>query len=301
MKYKIAVLLTCFNRRDKTSTALRGLIDIIHNFTLHDLDIHIFLTDDGCTDDTANAAKSAVGDIPLTIIKSDGSAFWAGGMRLAWSTAIDTNISFDFFLLINDDTVFKPNCFEELFNAHFYATEQYGIGGVYSGFISSVKDENIITYGAKEYSKSFFSKAVALRPTGKPQICSMVNANILLVTSNVVESIGILDNVFIHAAADMDYGLRAKSAGFPVLTTANVCGYCEYDHDGSDEERLKVMNLTLKERKKYLDRPNIKQYHDSIEFYRRYDKLRFVIFKLSYYLNLYFPSLYYSIYKRRGH
>ena len=300
----IAVLLTCHNRRNKTVNAInsiKGACEYYNAKSQTHINIAIFLTDDGCTDNTSEVVREIAEDIPLTILKADGNAFWAGGMRLAWEQAINYPTNFDFYLLINDDTTFKEECFFELYNTHIFSINTYRRAGVYSGFISGNRDESDITYGAKVYKKSILSKAAPLLPNGKPQECSMVNANFLLVSNNVVEKIGILDDGFIHAAADMDYSLRAKKAKFPVLTTSHVCGYCKNDHDDSDAEQNKVIVMPFKERKTYLNRPNIKQYHDSLEFYWRYDKIRWILFGLSYILNLYIPTIYYKLYKTRGH
>lgn len=301
---KVAVLLTCHNRVKKTLLSLKSLYEAVdyYNKRANDnIEISVFLTDDGCTDGTSDNVTSTFHNKNISIVKANGNAFWAGGMRIAWDYAINTGSEYDFFLLINDDTILKQDCVIELLNTHLYSIEHYSKGGIYSGFVGSFDDENVIIYGAKSYTKSFWVKAESLKPNGKPQKCAMVNANILMVCKDVVNSIGILDDIYIHAAADMDYGIRAQKAGFPVLTTSKICACCEYDHPNSDSEREKVVNMSLKERKEFLERPNIKQYHDSLIFYKRYDKVRYYIFALSYYLNLYLPSLYYFLNKKRGH
>ena len=298
---RIAVLLTCYNRKNKTINALRSLFDSIEFFEnkFNKLQVTVYLTNDGCTDGTPEEVEKQFTNKNIVIINADGNAYWAGGMRMAWKEAIKDD--YDFYLLINDDTLLKNECICELFNTNNYALTNFGKRGVYSGFVSSAYDESRITYGAKKYYNSFKTRAELLHPIGKPQECTLVNANILLVSKDVVDSIGILDDIYIHAAADMDYGMKAYRKGFPVLTTSYVCGFCENDHDNSDTEREKVVNMTLKERKAYIDRPNIKQYHDSAAYYWRYDKLRFVLLKCSYFLNLFCPSIYYRIYKRRNH
>ena len=53
MKY-CAVLLTVFNRKDKTLQCLSRLFD---QLPVEDLQIDVFQTDDGCTDGTAEAER----------------------------------------------------------------------------------------------------------------------------------------------------------------------------------------------------------------------------------------------------
>lgn len=300
----VAVLLTCFNRREKTIKSLSLLYAACDEYNRTEnekLYVDVFLTDDGCSDGTSDAVLSLFGNKSIEIIFSDGNAYWAGGMRLAWRASLNKNKKYDFFLLINDDTELKHNCFNDLMNTHRFSVNKYGKSGVYTGFVSKPGDENKVTYGAKIYSRGIIHSATLLKPTGVPQKCSLVNANILLVSKNVVEHIGILDDAFIHGGADMDYGMRAVKSGLPVLTSSYICGYCENDHDTADVERDKVQKMTLKERRDFLRRPNIKQYHDGLVFFWRYNKIKYILLYLSYFLNLFCPSLYYNIYKKRGH
>ena len=50
-KIKIAAILSCHNRKIKTMACLESLFSIIP-------DIDVYLTDDGCTDGTPEAASS---------------------------------------------------------------------------------------------------------------------------------------------------------------------------------------------------------------------------------------------------
>lgn len=295
--FKIAVLLTCFNRKEKTIKALMSVQKAaeIYNSS-HDsrLTLHVFLTNDGCNDGTPEAARALFLPEEINIIDSDGNSYWAGGMRLAWKQAMDSHLKWDFYLLINDDVEFVPSAFETLFYTHEYAITKYGKGGVYSGFICSKSEPNRIIYGAKSYKKNLLSKAYDLSPTGAPQQCLMVNANILMVCPNVVDGIGQLDTVFIHGGADWDYGIRASRAGFPVLATPEICGVGENDHDNDFQERKKVVKMSLSERRSFLNKPN-KGYQDALYFFKRYNKFKFFITKLAYQINLYLPSLFYNL------
>jgi GT2 family glycosyltransferase len=103
----IAVLLTCFNRKDKTIACLKSLLLTIENYNHNatdKLNLSIFLTDDACTDGTAKAAKEICQEEDIHIIKGNGNLYWAGGMRMAWNEALKHKQTWNFFLLLNDDT-----------------------------------------------------------------------------------------------------------------------------------------------------------------------------------------------------
>lgn len=296
MNYNIAVLLTCHNRKEKTKVAISSLLVAKEKFVkemLCNINLFFYVTDDGCTDGTIKVLKNSFPNESIDVVQADGNAYWAGGMRLAWERALESHNDRDFYLLINDDVVFLPDAFHDLYATHNYCLAKYGVGGVYSGFVSDINNKSQILYGAKEY-KSFLSHIYDIHPKETPQICSMTNANILFVCKKVVDSIGILDKEYIHGGADWDYGMRASMANLPVLTTYGICGYSENDHDTNSQERDRVVNMKLLERKKFLNRPN-REYHDAFVFFKRYNLLRYVILKGAYFLNLFFPKLYYYL------
>ena len=105
----IAILLTCHNRREKTSGCLLSLRNQI-GLAASVFQLNIFLVDDGCNDGTAEAALKIWPS--ANIIAGDGTLFWCGGMRKAWSAA--AAIDPDYYLLVNDDTVLFPQAVTEL-------------------------------------------------------------------------------------------------------------------------------------------------------------------------------------------
>lgn len=51
----IATILTCFNRKDKTLSCLRHLYDAQDYYNLkseNKINVSVYITDDGCTDNT---------------------------------------------------------------------------------------------------------------------------------------------------------------------------------------------------------------------------------------------------------
>lgn len=299
---KIAVLLTCFNRKEQTISCLKHVLiarDNYNNEHTNKIELSFFVTDDKCTDGTPDEVKDFLKNENLTIIFADGNAYWAGGMRLAWKKALATD-SFDFYLLLNDDTMLNADCFKILMETHLYCISRFEKEGVYTAFTNDPDDKTRITYGAKVYQNGIFYKAVDMLPTGTPQECTMPNANILLVSKSVCDSVGILSDDYVHGGADWDYGFLCKKAGFPILTTPNVCGSCKNDHKNASEEAKLVKSMTIKERKRFVNRPT-KEYKDGFTFFKKYSQVKFVMLGFAYILNIYMPSVYYKLLQMRGH
>lgn len=73
MNIKIATIITCFNRKDKTTSCLAHLFEATNNYNIQHsqlpIELAIFLTDDGCTDGTAYAVKIYVKEKTYILFK----------------------------------------------------------------------------------------------------------------------------------------------------------------------------------------------------------------------------------------
>ena len=299
---KIAVLLTCFNRKNKTIACLESMLLTVKNYNDRDNDkteISIFLTDDACTDGTAQATKEVCQGEDIHIVQGNGNLFWAGGMRTAWNEALNHEHKWDFFLLLNDDTILHTNALAELMDTHRYCIDRYGYPGIYSGITCAKGHPETITYSGDVFESGAKGKWHRLGPADEPQMVDQCNANILLVPGEVVNKIGIFHDGYIHGAADLDYCMQVRKAGMPALITAQIIGECEYDHFSEKEECERLIRMTLSERRKYVYHPTQSD-KDYLLFVKRNIPKKYLISKILRKVRLYCPSLYYYINKARG-
>ena len=119
-KKNVAILLTCYNRKLKTLTCIKDLLQAIKAYGEDKMNYSIFLTDDGCTDGTVEALEERFPKIKIHIIKGNGNLYWAGGMRKAWNEAMKKYAEWDYYLLLNDDVELLPSLFETLFETERY-------------------------------------------------------------------------------------------------------------------------------------------------------------------------------------
>jgi GT2 family glycosyltransferase len=253
----LAVLLTCHNRKINTINCLRSLQNITLPNEINKIDI--FLVDDGSTDGTYEEVKREFPNVYVT--KSNGTLFWAGGMKLAWEVALSTS-NFDVFLLLNDDVELHPDVFKIFLKTNEFSIEKYKKAGIYSAPTLNKKTKKTTYGGNKIINKGFRYKTKRMSSSDKPIDIDLVNANILWVDSSVVKQIGTLDKRFTHGIADYDFSLRSKKAGFPVLLTTAFGGYCENDH----ERNWLSNNHTLSERIKFLKSPKGLAYNEYLYF-----------------------------------
>lgn len=295
---KVATIITCFNRKDKTTKCLKCLFSSIDNYNkAHEdekIQLTIYLTDDGCTDGTADAVKEICKDRELHIIQGNGHCYWAGGMRKAWTEALKEKERWDFYLLLNDDTFMEHDCISVLLTVHEYCVKTYGKPGIYSGITCDPNDKSVITYGGYVWTNYILGLDRILQPIGVPQKCDKANSNIMLVSRQVVNIIGIFYDGFIHGAADYDYSMQAIKRGIPVLVTDKTCGTCEYDHNSGEQIKDKILAMSLQQRKEYFSNP-LHSNHDVILHKRRNMPQRYLWGYIGRLLNLYMPRLYYFV------
>ena len=292
---KIAAILTCFNRKNKTVSCLTSLYNAFDKYNAKAEDkiqLAIYLTDDGCTDGTAEAAREVCAGRNITILQGDGNLFWAGGMRLAWGEAMKRHSEWDYYLLLNDDTDILEGCFDELFNAEAFSKENYGQEAVVSGICCAKDDHTKMTYGGNVWINQFLATSKRLDVSDKPQMVDLTNANILLVPKYVVDKIGMFPTRYIHGAADYDYAVRVRRAGFPLLITSGFAGACDDDHENREEIEQKVLAMTRAERKKYYSFPP-RSGKDHLQFYKANFPIRYPLVLMGYLFSHHCPKLYY--------
>lgn len=256
----MAVLLTCHNRKAKTIACLSSLFkaSIPSEYLLD-----IFLTDDGSTDGTNDSIKELFPQV--RVIQGSGNLFWAGGMRLAWETAIQKK-EYDVYLLINDDVVLCADFFQCLLESEAYSLEQIGKAGIYSGATINEKNGRITYGGSRVKDKKLLVSMQMLEPKEYPQRCEITNANILWISKDVVNEIGIFDDRFTHGIADYDYSLQANKKGFPVFLAPKVGGICADDHGKNWRDN----RYSLKERIAYLKSPKGLAYDEYLYYIRKH-------------------------------
>ncbi|MFS4418798.1 glycosyltransferase family 2 protein [Maribacter sp. 2307ULW6-5] len=282
--YHIAVLLTCFNRREKTLKALSHLF-AAQEKEKDQIALNVYLTDDGCSDGTAEAVAKMYPE--TKILQGTGDLYWAGGMRNSWQEALKGD--HDAYLLLNDDTNMFANTFTDFLSTHKYCLKEFKKGGIYCGATLDGETQNY-SYGGHVFTNKFLARYIKVVPNGvNPQSCELGNANIMWVSKNVVDTIGILSDEFVHGLADFDYTLMAKKKNLPVLLAPHYLGNCSNDHTNP---YIKFPSLSFKERLKMLYSPLSLDFKSNLAYNRRNFPLRLPIVFLVGYLKVLFPSLY---------
>lgn len=212
---KIAVLITCYNRKKTTINCLKQLYQ-------QNVDFDVYLVDDGCSDGTPEAIHQEYPEV--NVLQGDGNLFWGGGMRLAFATAMEQD--YEYYLWLNDDTILNSEALSSLLDTHKSLSKR---GSEKSIVVGSVTDPATgeFSYGGRIPSQRLFSfKFDSLEPGKEPQECTTMQGNCVLIPRSVAKIVGNIDAAFIHNMGDLDYGLRARQLGCSVWAAPGYVGTC---------------------------------------------------------------------------
>lgn len=280
----IAVLITCFNRREKTLECLK---DIYGQEKSDNITLDIYIVDGGSSDETPENICKNYPNVHLSI---HSGLYWAGGMRAAWKEAAQQK-KYDFYWLLNDDTHLYTECLKELLKADEYALATFGKQGIYVGSTRDLLTKQF-SYGGRKLEKWGNSIAHNVIPDQKNyQLCDLGNANIMLVSKEVYNAIGGFCELYTHGIADYDYTLRAVKAKFPVIVAPEYCGECIDDHGNNWSSQ----SIPLKKRIEYLYSPKGLAYREYLFYIKEFFPKQYHIAKFKLWLKTLCPSLWDSL------
>lgn len=242
----IAPIITCHNRKDKTLICLTHLMS---QLSIENIELTVYLVDDGCTDGTGDAVKQNFPQV--NVLQGDGALYWNGGMRFAFSEAMKND--YDYYLWLNDDTFLYSDAIKLLLDTSNDMKRKKGRDVIVIGTIIDIDTEKVNYGGRKIKSKFQPLKFIQLENSVKPQQCDTFNGNVVLIPQNVVKEIGNISQEYSRQhGGDFDYGLRAKYAGFESWVAPGVIGTCS---SNSIDGTIFDTNLSLKERRKKMKTP----------------------------------------------
>lgn len=246
MKFDILVLMTSFNRREKTIASLTQLNKI------KNLHIKVILVDDDSSDGTAEYVAKYFPHV--LVINGTGSLFWAKGMKLAENSARRLGYSADYVLLLNDDVFLFPDVFLKMFQyAEISASSMVGpVEDAESGRLS---------YGGLVKSGLHPLNFKLRQELDQVWVPDAFHANVVLIRYVDFERVEGIDDGFAHAYADFDLALRLSKNGCRILVFNEIVGLCDSNPfivQGNVIERLNLLSSNKgrpwKSQYKYLKR-----------------------------------------------
>lgn len=216
----IAILLTCFNRREKTLQCLQSLYQ---QSCIPTIKLTSYLVDDASTDGTAEAVRESFPDVHL--IQGTGNLFWNGGMRVAFEAAQVEDP--DYYLWLNDDTVLYPHALQALLEVAAQLSKQKQGRAIVVGSTMDPETHQP-SYGG--VMQTYWWHPVKFHHVhsdpNQPRRCDTLHGNCVLVPRAVASLVGNFNSAYTHNLGDYDYGLRARRKGCSIWMAPGYIGTC---------------------------------------------------------------------------
>lgn len=221
----IAVVMTVFNRREKTEKCISSILGEIENNSSLNLDFYI--TDDQSSDGTRELIeifRMNYPDINFIILEGSGNLFWNKGMHLAYGEAL--KYTYDFYLWVNNDVEFNRGFLFNLLKDYESAIKSEK-PVIICGSVR-YRDREELSYGASlNKSKVNPYNRTMLAPNGSIQKADCINANCLLIATETASLVGNLDQRYEHGFGDFDYGYKLTSIGGELYASSKFVGKCD--------------------------------------------------------------------------
>lgn len=270
----VAVLLSVFNRKESTLQCLARCYEQISAFRASGkYKFDIYLTEDGCTDGTAEAVASEFPEV--RIVHGDGSLFWNRGMCAAWNEAAKEG--YDFYLWINDDTMIRPGAFAILLEN----SSSLGHKAIVVGTASDSKGS--LSYGGRTRKGKIISPDPMI-----PVACDIFNGNLVLVPRYVFKILGTMDPRYSHSFGDFDYGVRAMKKGITEVVAPGILADCDRN---PGYPKWRNPSIPLRERYAALLSPKGRPFGEQFLYDRRcFGSIKAVVHFFSLNLRVLFPK-----------
>lgn len=276
---QIAVLMTCFNRQQKTLNCLQSLASQLQfSLSLQDgasaadsVQLTVYLLDNG-DDGTFEAVASKFPWVRLG--RGHADLYWNSGMRRVWQQAIHDAAAtkpYDFYLWLNDDVTLASDALSRLLQSYRQFTPHAGalIGTMASPAslptpLPELANPNNpvapmppqASYGGRQRRSRLNPLAFGpvMMPTELPQPCVFINGNLCLIPHAAVETIGLLSEQYSHGLGDFDYGLRLQQAGLTTYIAPGFYGECAVNPKAGS---IFDPTMPFAQRLRQLQRPNV--------------------------------------------
>lgn len=208
----VLALFTCFNRKEKTRQAVKGLVE-----GNPEVRFSFVVVDDASTDGTARMLETENLGAPIRVVRGTGGLFYSGGMALGMEDILSRGEEAQYLLMMNDDVEFYPNCIQRLI-AQSKAQGNAVIVG------ATCDHGGQLSYSAILYERGIHYRQLPPGETGVD--ADTMNANCVLIPFPWFRRAGVMDRHYVHSLGDFDYGLALRDAGAKLHVSRDYVGVC---------------------------------------------------------------------------
>ena len=237
---KIAVVFTCFNRKDQTYKCITNLTD---NNGEHV--ISFVVVDDGSTDGTKEMLAELKEKHNIFVVNTENK-FYSAGMRMGMEHLLNQSTQYDYIMMINDDVEFKEGCISLLISQSIQQDGAVIVGTIANSKGQWINQDGLKNYGAVKYTEGV--KYITLGVEDWHIEADCFNANCVLIPYGAFKKTGAIDSTYRHSLGDFDYGFALKRNGYRIYSSKEIVGNCDrnsrkgtwMDSNNSIKKRIKL-------------------------------------------------------------
>lgn len=227
MTNHISIIIVNYNTPEDTKAVIKSLLKIKHA----GFDYKIIVVDNGSKDELNFKAVFLNNNPKVELLRSESNLGFSGGNNLGIQHAIDHYDS-DYFLLLNSDTVVSQDFLQELYNLakkdpkiglaaskiYFHKGFEY-----FNESYNESERHHVLWYvGGKVDWTNLLSYHIGIDEVDRGQFNEIKETDyatgcVTLISREVIERVGRLDDRYFLYSEDVDFSLRVKEAGLKVV------------------------------------------------------------------------------------
>jgi len=206
---KVFIIILNWNNWQDTLECLKSLKNLDYP------NYEVVVVDNGSTDDSVKQIINATRKDLVALIETGKNLGFSGGNNVGIKYALEHGA--DYALILNNDTVVESNFLKKLVEVG-ESDENIGVLGPR---INYIEPKDVVWFNGGKFSWPLkynyhldFRKKEGELKNFKPREVDFITGAAMFVKRSVFDKIGLLDERFFLYFEDMDFCLRAKSAGF---------------------------------------------------------------------------------------
>ena len=225
MEKLVSILLVNFNNNHFTIDCLKSLMKLNYQ------NFEVIITDNGSIQSNylklKKEIKKITSKINIKLIRSNIKLYFAGGTNKAIKES-----NGEYICLLNNDTEVEPNFLDKIIN---YMEKNEEIGMLCPKIVYFTKPNYLWYAGAYLNTRSiYFSYHFGLNQKDNGQYdeikeTSYANGAALFIRKEVIQKIGLLDEIFFMYAEEVDWNYRAKAIGYKLIYYPKTTVYHKVD------------------------------------------------------------------------
>ena len=226
----IVVLMTCFNRCEKTKRCIESLAKENHN----QFALEFVVVDDVCSDGTEEMLSFYSKKYILHIVKGNGELYYTGGMRKGMEYIIALHWKFDYLLMVNDDVEFFEGFLDGMVEKSLKKNNAVIVGAIHN-------EIGELNYGAIKFKTKKSLKYKKLDLNDQEVEADTFNGNCVLIPKNIFVEIGPMDAAYTHNWGEFDYGMMIVRSGYKIYTSMDYVGECDDNLESYLDKRKTIL------------------------------------------------------------